>query len=151
MIYSYESIEEETYFTPEVPLSPHSDDDVTKLRRQIRAEILKTYQGNVSNDHIYPVLLKSDIISKLKRRIEERKAVSEDNELWKRLEYAVVKVSPEFSYRPDLLLGRKARNDERHIALLAKCGFTLDRDDNPARKNKKALVEPSTDTMYSDV
>ncbi len=40
------------------------------------------------------------------------------------LKEAVEKSSPGFVVRVSLLLGRSARQDEQHIVLLAKCGFT---------------------------
>ncbi len=124
LIYSQERSKGVDSISPEDLLTPPSDNDITNLRSQIKKEILKAFQNAEEKEFINKDLLQSDILADFRNKIENGQSIPENSKMWTMLKEAVEKSSPGFVVRVSLLLGRSARQDEQHIVLLAKCGFT---------------------------
>lgn len=73
---------------------------------------------------IFSHTLSSVVYSSIQNYILNEKIISDKNSLWDEIEETVIKSSPNFKYRLQLLIGENLKAADYHLALLIKCGVT---------------------------
>lgn len=97
--------------------------DTTALRNRLKDELLALYQSsNEQNASVPPTILQSNAYQELMERAHQGKNVEETDELWQRLETAVLISSPKFKVNLDLLTVGKLTSHDYHTSLLIKSG-----------------------------
>lgn len=94
------------------------------LQNELRREWLEIYNTMTDPPVISNEILASDAYKELVSRIGNEKNVPSNSPLWKEIEQAILKISPDFDQRLKILMGRKLKTDEYHLALLIKCGIS---------------------------
>ena len=94
------------------------------LQNELRREWLEIYNTMTDPPVISNEILASDAYKELVSRIGNEKNVPSNSPLWKEIEQAILKISPDFDQRLKILMGRKPKTDEYHLALLIKCGIS---------------------------
>lgn len=68
-------------------------------------------------------ILNSEIYRQIKKHIDDKVKLEDDDKLWEELEKVVLNESREFASRLRLLTGGNLKGGEYHTALLVKCGI----------------------------
>ena len=99
-----------------------SETDIDTLRARLREELLLIIENQQSIDTPKSIE-ESDVFRILNQYIKEGKIIANENSLWNDIENAVLKCSPDFKYRMQLLVGGELKPSDMHLALLIKCGI----------------------------
>ena len=99
-----------------------SEADIDNLRARLREELLLIIENQQSIDTPKSIE-ESDVLRILNQYIKEGKIIANENSLWNDIENAVLKCSPDFKYRLQLLVGGELKPSDMHLALLIKCGI----------------------------
>lgn len=99
-----------------------SETDIDTLRARLREELLLIIENQQSIDTPKSIE-ESDVFRILNQYIKEGKIIANENSLWNDIENAVLKCSPDFKYRLQLLVGGELKPSDMHLALLIKCGI----------------------------
>ena len=99
-----------------------SETDIDTLRARLREELLLIIENQQSIDTPKSIE-ESDVLRILNQYIKEGKIIANENSLWNDIENAVLKCSPDFKYRLQLLVGGELKPSDMHLALLIKCGI----------------------------
>jgi hypothetical protein len=102
-------------------LSLHSEE---YLKERLREQLLALHQESKIPRQVSSAILLSEAYSQLQKFIADEKVIVESNILWKELEETIIKSSPDFKYRLQLLTGGKLKVSDYHLAILIKCGVT---------------------------
>lgn len=101
-----------------------SSDDIPILREKLREELF-LISSNSNKKYIVPQeIIESATYLKLQEYIKSNRIISEDDSFWDDLERIVIKCSPRFKNRLQLLIGGNISAADYHIALLIKCGIS---------------------------
>ena len=65
----------------------------------------------------------SDVYKTISQCIQGKQVIPEEHKLWSEIEDIVIKSSPDFKYRLQLLVGDELKKSDLHMALLIKCGI----------------------------
>lgn len=84
-------------------------------------------------------LLKSEMYWMLKKKIKNEDAINDNNEFWDVLENEILKSSPLFRQRLELLSGGKMRTTDYRTAMLVKCGITPTEISKLMSRSKSAI------------
>lgn len=96
--------------------------DINALRTRLKEELLSIISGNESQD-VSIKILESSAYDAICQFIRKSKVIPESHKLWEEVESVVVKSSPNFKYRLQLLVGEELKTSDLHMALLIKCGI----------------------------
>ena len=99
-----------------------SETDIDTLRARLREELLLIIENQQSID-VPKSIEESDVFRILNQYIKEGKIITNEDSLWNDIENAVLKCSPDFKYRLQLLVGGVLKPSDMHLALLIKCGI----------------------------
>ena len=116
--------------TTEDPVSGSSDNEknnsrnVQDLRKRFRDELLELQRNSNSPAETSSDILSSEVYASIQNYISNDKIISDENPLWDEIEQTVIKSSPNFKYRLQLLTGGNLKPADYHLALLIKCGVT---------------------------
>lgn len=99
-----------------------SETDIDTLRARLREELLLIIENQQSIDTPKSIE-ESDVFRILNQYIKEGKIIANENSLWNDIENEVLKCSPDFKYRLQLLVGGELKPSDMHLALLIKCGI----------------------------
>jgi tetratricopeptide (TPR) repeat protein len=97
--------------------------DPESLRKQLR---LKISQIDISrqSESIPQEIIETECYKTLQRFIADKKFIPDSNPLWNDLLNAIVRCSPDFQHKLNLLFGRSMRQHELQTIILIKCGVT---------------------------
>lgn len=117
------SSEAEEKIQMEIPTSLILSTDQESLKQQLRDK-LKGLASNVKarSANVDASILKSKMYKSLQDMIRKHEGIKENSEFWNEMEKAILKTSPDFKHRLDLLSGGKISAEEYHTAMLVKCG-----------------------------
>lgn len=105
-----------------------SEIEVDKRRTNLRKELLEACKRNSDTLKNVPVILNVSLQDKLNDCIRNNKDMSNVSPLWSKIEEDVLKVSPLFRDRIELLtdynISDTMQIETYHLALLIKCGFS---------------------------
>lgn len=102
----------------------NSSETITELRERLRNKLLALYNNSREQTSLSPSLLQSEAYQKLQEVIEQGVELKNDDELWKELEAAVLKCSPNFRTNLQLLVGGKMTSYDMHTSILIKFGVS---------------------------
>ena len=98
--------------------------NIQDLRVRLREELLSIRSMGNQSYSVSPIILESQAYEKILEYIKEDRIIPDKNPLWVELEEVVLKSSPQFKYRLNLLTGGKLKPSDFHLALLIKCGIS---------------------------
>lgn len=90
-----------------------------KMLGEIQSILDNDSHGIVSLD-----IFHSDIYHQLTKKLKEGKGITENEELWSKIEETIESASPGFKYRLQILTEGKLTAAELKVALMIKCGFS---------------------------
>lgn len=102
------------------PVAPTLD----KLREKLIHEFESLVNETDGNIPVSEALMHSEAYTLLQDCIKRGKSLSEDSDLWLKLDNAIAGVSPKFNLRINILAGGKISLPDYHTLLLIKCGCT---------------------------
>ena len=114
-------------------------DNDKEIKKRLKDDLLRLYEEH-RDDQPGIEIIKSEAYHKLQQRIERNEILPEKDSLWKELEETVLRVSPYFKERFELLLGSRPSQSEFHTALLLKCGVSPTKMSNLVGRSKSAIV-----------
>lgn len=109
-----ESIKSDKSFSP----------SIQDLREKLREDL---FSLSKLKEHGYVVaseILGSQAYEKISQYIDTRNILSDNSPFWKELEETILKSSPQFKHRLNLLTGGRLKPSDYHLALLIKCGIS---------------------------
>ena len=95
-----------------------------ELRNRLRDKIQDLLQDCNKTEDISPLILESEAYRNLLQYISDRKIISDSNPLWDDLENIVLKSSPDFKNRLNILTGGNLKRSDLLISILIKCGIS---------------------------
>lgn len=98
--------------------------DTERLRSELRTELMDILTDNDNPSAVAPEILESGAYRHLCRYLDQGKILSDTDILWGELEKVVLKSSPDFKRRLNLLTGGSLKHSDFNIALLVKCGLS---------------------------
>lgn len=117
-----DTLSETTPFS--IPKDPSSL-NVQDLRMHLKEELLSICHTVENQSHaVASTILESGVYEKISDYIAKDRIIPEDSPLWGELEDVVLKSSPEFKHRLQILMGGKMKPSDFHLALLSKCGIS---------------------------
>ena len=96
--------------------------DINTLRTKLGEELLMIINENKSIK-TPAAIEESDVYKTISQYIQGKQVIPEEHKLWNEIENVVIKSSPDFKYRLQLLVGDELKKSDLHMALLIKCGI----------------------------
>ena len=96
--------------------------DINTLRTKLGEELLMIINENKSIK-TPAAIEESDVYKTISQYIQGKQVIPEEHKLWSEIEDIVIKSSPDFKYRLQLLVGDELKKSDLHMALLIKCGI----------------------------
>ena len=96
--------------------------DINTLRTKLGEELLMIINENKSIK-TPSAIEESDVYKTISQYIQGKQVIPEEHKLWSEIEDIVIKSSPDFKYRLQLLVGDELKKSDLHMALLIKCGI----------------------------
>lgn len=96
--------------------------DINTLRTKLGEELLMIINENKSIK-TPSAIEESDVYKTISQYIQGKQVIPEEHKLWSEIENVVIKSSPDFKYRLQLLVGDELKKSDLQMALLIKCGI----------------------------
>ena len=97
---------------------------VRSLQEKFRNELMELLQDFNLANYVSPLALEPKIYCIIMQYIKEEKVISDCNPLWNDIENVILKSSPDFKYRLNILAAENLKKSDFNIVLLIKCGIT---------------------------
>jgi tetratricopeptide (TPR) repeat protein len=98
--------------------------NVAELRLQLRNRLIELAQSDQQPRTVDSAIICSEAYAELHDLIDREKNIKDDDELWGKMEAAVLGCAPNFKTHLQLLTGGKLSRSDYRTALLIRCGIT---------------------------
>jgi hypothetical protein len=98
--------------------------NVAELRLQLRNKFIELAKSDKQPKTVDAAIICSEAFAELRNFIDNEKSIKDDDELWGKIEVAVLGCAPNFKTNLHLLTGGKLSRSDYRTALLIRCGIT---------------------------
>lgn len=113
--------------------------DKDRLRLELQNKLNELASNVKSRIDVDSLILKSKMYKDLQEKIKNREGLSDKDAFWNKIEETILKSSPDFKRRLELLSGGKLRTSDYRMAMLVKCGITPTETSVLVHKSKSTI------------